>query len=106
MSLQDQMRQIIGPDFEVDNTRQPLVLTEHNPRVEAMLTACTNVWETTADACMLRAKELREEAIDLEERARVLREGRSLITSVRDTIDFEIESRNRAASLALIKPSE
>lgn len=95
------------PDLKHDNTRQPMIVLSHaHPKTDALLTACTNIWETTAHALLARAKELYSAANDLEDRARELLERREYIDNVRSTIQFETECRNRVASLMFVNPTK
>lgn len=83
-----------------------VVQTEPNtPTVDRMLSTFDKQWTRTADDCIKRAQELETAAIELRKRAEDLLSARNWLDDVKQTVLFEIESRNRSASLALVNPS-
>lgn len=76
------------------------------PYVDKMLARFNKQWEETATECIRRAEELEGAAMDLRERADRLRSACDLTAEVRGAVVFEINARNRAASLALVNPQE
>lgn len=104
---------VTGPDFIADNTQQPwrkdvtthIIETSHDtPTVDKMLGAFERQWTRTADDCVERAAELEAAAAELRNRADAILRSREYLTHMKTTVLYEIESRNRAASLALVKP--
>lgn len=75
------------------------------PTVDRMLARFNKQWEETAAECIRRAEELEGAAMDLRERAQRLRDAQELTAEVRGAVVFEINARNRAASLALVNPN-
>lgn len=75
------------------------------PTVDRMLARFNKMWEDTASECIRRAEELEGAALDLRERAEKLRSALELTEEVKGAVLFEINARNRAASLALVNPN-
>lgn len=90
-----------GPDSNSDNT-QMVELTVETPTVDRMLATFNKQWEATAVECIIRAEALEGAALDLRERAQRLRDAVELTAEVKGAVLFEIDARNRAASLALV----
>lgn len=77
----------------------------NTPTVDRMLNQFNKQWESTAADCIQRAEELEGAAMDLRERAARLRQAVELTAEVKGAVIFEINARNRAASLALVNPN-
>lgn len=95
-------------DPPVDYARiEPKVveLKHETPTVDRILKTFTDQWVKTADDCLRRAEELEDAASNLRERANILHSALDYANDVKATVDYEIDSRNRAASLALVNPS-
>lgn len=75
------------------------------PTVDRMLARFNKQWEETAMECVRRAEELEGAALDLRERAARLLQAVELTAEVKGAVVFEINARNRAASLALVNPN-
>lgn len=89
----------------VNNPTNEIIETQPDtPTVDKMLARFNKQWEATAAACIFRAEELEGAAMDLRERATRLRQAQELTAEVRGAVQFEINARNRAASLALVNP--
>lgn len=86
----------------VNNPTQMVELTVETPTVDRMLASFNKQWEATAAECIQRAEELEGAAMDLRERAERLRGAIELTAEVKGAVLFEINARNRAASLALV----
>lgn len=77
------------------------------PTVDRILERFTVQWRKTADDCVDRAKELEAAAENLRERALYLYScAEDYPDHVREAVRQEIEARHRAASLALVNPSD
>src|SRR5438045_913324 len=85
---------------------QPLPLAFETPTVDRMMATFYNQWTMTADLCIKRAEELEDTAKELRHRAQELYNARDLTESVKETVIYEIQSRNRANSLALVNPKK
>lgn len=96
---------ITGPDFQDDNTRM-VDLQPDTPNVDRMLERFSHQWNATAMDCIRRAEELEGAAMDLRERAQRLLDAIELTAEVKGAVIFEINARNRAASLALVNPGD
>jgi hypothetical protein len=81
-------------------------LTYETPLVDKIMDRFSNQWRSTAQACIARAEELEQAAAELREHAAVLNEAQYLLVDTASTVQFEINARNRAASLALVRPAE
>lgn len=101
----NEFERLLGPDFHRDNT-QMVELTVETPTVDRMLERFNKQWEETAAECVFRAEELEGVAMDLRERAAKLRSAKELTVEVKGAVLFEINARNRATSLALVKNGE
>jgi hypothetical protein len=75
------------------------------PTVDRIMGRFSTMWRTTADLCRLRADELEKAAYDLRMRADKLDAAMELTAEVKGAVQFEIEARQRANSLALVNPS-
>lgn len=85
---------------------KPMQLTaEPPPAVDRMLGIYERQWTATAHQCELRAAELEVAAAELRKRAEDLYNARNFLDDVKQSVLFEIESRERAARLALVNPS-
>lgn len=78
-------------------------LQHETPTVDKMLDRFNKQWEETAMDCVRRAEELEAAAVDLRDRAERLLHARELTAEVKGAVVFEINARNRAASLVLVK---
>jgi hypothetical protein len=76
------------------------------PTVDKLLARFNRQWEATAAECIQRAEELEGAAMDLRDRAKRLREAMELTAEVKGAVIYEINARNRVASLALVNPQE
>lgn len=74
------------------------------PKVEATLSIFEQQWKNTAELCLFRAAEMEAAAAELRERAANLQGACTYIQDVRGAVSYEIESRTRADSLALVNP--
>lgn len=74
------------------------------PTVDRMLNVYDKQWSATAEQCLQRAVELEKAADELRQRADKLFNSRTYLDDVKTTVLFEIESRDRSASLALVNP--
>ena len=79
---------------------------EETPTVDRLLWRFEREWTNTADTCIKRAEELEQAALDLRKRADDLLSSRNFLNDVKQAVLFEIESRNRASSLALVNPTK
>lgn len=79
-------------------------LKVETPTVDRMMAKFSGQWETTAALCIERAGQLEDAATDLRQRAADLLDAVSLTRQMKETVIYEIEARNRAASLALVQP--
>lgn len=103
-------------DTLLDAIKAGMVPTESNrsvlsdvpltPSVDRMLSTFERQWVETANACIQRAEELEKAAADLRLRAADLHSACNYLQDVKQAVLFEIESRNRATSLALVNLSE
>lgn len=94
---------------EEHNHQESLTIVQTQPstqRVDRMLGAFNRQWLETAEACVKRAVELENAAADLRLRAEKLLSSRVFLDDVKDTVVYEIESRDRTASLMFVNPSE
>lgn len=89
----------------LEEKEYPLVLQPETPTVDRMLDRFNKQWEETAMECVRRAEELEAAAVDLRDRAERLLSARELTAEVKGAVLFEINARNRAASLALVNPT-
>lgn len=90
----------------LDDNLEPIVETQPDtPTVDRMLARFNKQWEETAMECVRRAEELEGAALDLRERAARLLQAVELTAEVKGAVVFEINARNRAASLALVNPA-
>lgn len=78
-------------------------LAVDTPKVDRMLAAFNNQWNATAADCLRRAEELETAATDLRDRAELLQRATHLTNEVKEVVLFEIQARERAFSLALVK---
>lgn len=76
------------------------------PTVDRLLGNFEKQWITTAEDCTKRAEELEAAAADLRQRAMNLHSALDYLQDVKSAVVFEIESRNRAMSLALVNPKD
>lgn len=86
----------------VNNPTHIVETQPDTPTVDRLLARFNKQWEETAVECLLRAQELEEAASDLRDRARLLRQAMDLTVEVKGAVLFEINARNRAASLVLV----
>jgi len=79
-------------------------LPQPTPTVDRQLSVFHRQWTATAEECEKRASDLETAAADLRKRAADLYAARNYLDDVKMSVLFEIESRNRALSLALVNP--
>lgn len=85
----------------------PIITTSHEtPKVDRMLAAFASQWEVTAKSCIDRAKELEDAAAGLRARADALLNARVHLDDVKDTVIYEIDSRDAHARLMFVNPSK
>lgn len=95
---------ILGIQTKITRTLLCDDLTEpETPTVDRMLDRFNKQWEETAMDCVRRAEELEAAAVDLRDRAEILLRAKELTNEVKGAVVFEINARNRAASLVLVK---
>lgn len=91
--------------MKVDTPQAKIVELRHDtPTVDRILRSFTDQWTKTADDCIRRAQELEDAAADLRKRANILQSALDYANDVKATVDYEIDSRNRVNSLALVNP--
>lgn len=99
---------VIDDKTIIDNIERNLKMAhpvnEVHPKVEHTLSIFVKQWTNTAELCIKRAEELEKAADELRHRASNLQTACSYIEDVRGAVSFEIESRHRADSLALVNP--
>lgn len=85
----------------------PILTTSHEtPKVDRWLGAFATQWEATAQACLIRAKELEDAAAGLRARADALLNARVHLDDVKDTVIYEIDSRDAHARLMFVNPTK
>ena len=99
-----QLDEELGIIKQVLNTTGFVETVPETPTVNRMLGSFERQWTKTANECNQRAAELEKAADELRRRANDLLDARSYLDDVQKSVLYEIESRNRAASLALVNP--